>query len=140
MEPVHALVLACALHWSAAASPAPGDGIPQRDEVEQVLVPLSVGEFDGAFGSHFVLRVRETSRSSSSAGVDIPTPRESASPARMRLQLLNVPVEPGFRHTLRIFLGLHRRDERRDGRDDHHRSVAQSGQGTGRSSWSAGAS
>lgn len=151
--------------------------LPPRDQVEQVLAPLAVGEFDGAFGSHFVvemwirndgdlparvfrltcgsnprvciptpfpdapiparttvrvqsldngygpfkvgeffwveksaapnvffsLRVRDTSRSTLSTGVAIPTPRESAMPARMRVELLNVPVEPGFRHTLRIY-------------------------------------
>ena len=176
MRTVNALMLACALNWSTGAAAAES-AIPPRDEVEQVLVPLSVGEFDGAFGSHFViemwmrndgdqparifrlvsdcprphfcttvavpdtpvpprttvhvaplengysaklgeffwvdkvaaqkivfsLRVRETSRSSSSAGVDIPTLRESDGSGKMRLQLLNIPVEPGFRHTLRIY-------------------------------------
>jgi hypothetical protein len=158
------------------SSASENDGLPPRDQVEQVLVPLRVGEFDGAFGSHFVvemwirndndqparvfrlrvndprggppvavpdspipprtsikvqpliyladfftvgeffwvdkmaaantffsLRVRDTSRSSLSGGAEVPTMRESAVPARMRVQLLNVPVEPGFRHTLRIY-------------------------------------
>lgn len=157
---------------------------PPRSQVEQVLAPLAPGEFDGAFGSHFVvelwarndtdqpakvfrltcgnnprvcaslevpttpipprtttrllpldngfgsfkigeflwvekaaapkvffsLRVRDTSRSGSSAGVEIPTPRESASPWRMRQQLLNVPVEAGLRHTLRIYTSDYVRD------------------------------
>ena len=151
--------------------------LPSRDQVEQVLAPLAVGEFDGAFGSHFVvemwirndgdlparvfrltcgsnpraciptavpdapiparttiqvqplengygsfkvgeffwveklaapnvffsLRVRDTSRSASSVGVTIPTPRESSMPGRTRVELLNVPVEQGFRHTLRVY-------------------------------------
>lgn len=151
--------------------------LPPRDQVEQVLAPLAVGEFDGAFGSHFVvemwirndsdmparvfrltcgsnpraciptpvpddpiparttvqmrplengygsfkigeffwvekaaspnvffsLRVRDTSRSALSTGVTISTLHESATLARMRVELLNVPVEPGFRHTLRVY-------------------------------------
>src|SRR5262245_4900542 len=158
-------ILLCATGLSAT-----NDSLPPRTEVEQVLAPLSVGEFDGAFGSHFVvemfvrndgdvparvfrltcgsdprscvpaadtdtpipprttkqigpfdngytffkigeffwvdksaaadvffsLRVRDTSRSTSSAGVEIPTPRESATPGKMRQQLLNVPVESNF--------------------------------------------
>jgi hypothetical protein len=181
-----AVALASSVLASVAfvAGASESDELPPRDRVEQVLIPLAVSEFDGAFGSHFVvemwirndadspatifrltcgsnpricsptaspggpipprstvlvqpfdngymgykigeffwvertvapsvffsLRVRDTSRSSSSAGVEIPTPRESTNPAKMRIQLLNVPVEPGFRHTLRIYTFDYLRD------------------------------
>lgn len=161
-------------------APSSAQVLPPRNQIEQVLAPLAVGEFDGAFGSHFVvemwvrndadvpaqifrlfcgsspnfprgcvptsspadpiparttvqvrplnngygtfkigeffwvekgasphvffsLRVRDISRSSLSAGVEIPTPRESEGPWKMRQELLNVPLETGFRHSLRIY-------------------------------------
>jgi hypothetical protein len=171
------VVLACVSIWSLTGLATAQDSLPPRSEVEQVLAPLSVGEFAGAVGSHFVvemwarndgdqparlfrlvsqcpgphscttvavptapvppkttlqvmpldngyqiklgeffwvdktaspsfflsLRVRETTRAASSAGVDIPILRESTTPGKTRQQLLNVPVEAGFRHTLRIY-------------------------------------
>jgi hypothetical protein len=50
---------------------------------------------------HFSLRIRDRSRQSQSAGVDIPVVRESE--FGPRVTLVDVPVDRAFRHSLRIY-------------------------------------
>lgn len=51
---------------------------------------------------HFSLRVRDASRTDEGAGTEIPVVREDDLFTE-RLHLLSVPLEPGFRQTLRIY-------------------------------------
>jgi hypothetical protein len=50
----------------------------------------------------FSVHVRDTSRSASSAGFEVPVVSETAS--RMRVQLLDIPVDRRYRHTLRVYV------------------------------------
>ncbi len=69
----------------------PGQSIPRIFWVERERLP----DF------HFSLRVRDRSRQSQSAGVDIPVVRESE--FSDRVTLVDVPIDAAFRHSLRIY-------------------------------------
>jgi hypothetical protein len=66
------------------------------DRAEGRIMRLSTLE-----GVQFALRVRDLSRQSSSAGVEVPVVREQET--RSRIVLPSVPVDDRFRHTLRIY-------------------------------------
>jgi hypothetical protein len=56
----------------------------------------------------FSVHVRDTSRFASSAGFEVPVVSETAS--RMRVQLLDIPVDSRYRHTLRVYVFDYLRD------------------------------
>ncbi len=56
-------------------------------------------------GISFSLRVRDISRSAQSAGTEIPVVREDA--LQTHIVLIDIPVDPRFRHSLRVYDATH---------------------------------
>ena len=76
---------------------APG----QTREIQSLLLPGSYLLVDSGYPLNFHLRARDLSRTSRSAGVEIPVVREDD--FKPAVQLLNVPFEEDFRLSLRVY-------------------------------------
>jgi hypothetical protein len=100
---VDGLAWDCFLPQCGAAPVAPGVSFPSGPSIASglrgALLRMDAGMADAV---QFQLRFRDLSRQTSTAGTEVPVPRGDDFRST-RFSLLDVPVEQGFRQTLRIY-------------------------------------